>query len=117
VIRFPRAASWTAAILLAALFVLIGASKLGAPSAMRWGARFARWGYPAGTERVVGVLEIAGGIGLLVPKGRRVAGAMLIAIMIGALLTHLLHAEFPRVLPPLILGVVLAALVAIDSRR
>ena len=115
-IRLPRAASWTVAILLAVLFVLIGASKLGTPSAMRWGARFARWGYPAGTERVVGVLEIVGGIGLLVPKGRRAAAAMLIAIMIGALLTHLFHGEGSRVIPPLILGA-LAALITIDSRR
>jgi putative oxidoreductase len=117
VTRIPRAASWALAILLAVLFVLIGASKLGMPSAVRWGARFARWGYPAGTERVVGMLEIAGGIGLLVPKGRRVAGAVLIAIMIGALLTHLRHAEVPRLIPPLVLGWALAALMTRPKHR
>jgi len=89
--------------------------KLGRPSAMRWSARLAHWGYPRGAERVVGVLEILGGLGLLIPKVRRPAAVTLIALMIGALLTHLFHGEFARVIVPLILGG-LAFLVGMDRR-
>jgi putative oxidoreductase len=92
------------AVVLAAAFVLAGASKLSGPSAARWSERFARWGFPARAHYVVGVLEILGGLGLLVPRTRRVAAATLIVIMIGALSTHLVNGEAPRVVPPLVLG-------------
>ena len=51
-----------------------------------------------------GILEIVGGIGLLITKARRAAAAMLVALMIGAVFTHLLSAEPMRLLPPLVLG-------------
>jgi uncharacterized membrane protein YphA (DoxX/SURF4 family) len=109
-IKLPRAALWACAIFLAVAFVLVGMSKLSGPSATRWNDRFVQWGYPASARPVVGVLEILGGLGLLFTGSRRVAAAMLIVLMIGAVLTHLLQAEFTRLLPPLILGG-LAALV------
>ena len=71
---------------------------------MRWSERFAHWGYAAGVQYVVGVFEILGGLGVLIPKWRRAAGAILVGLMTGALCTHLLNAEFPRVIPPLVLG-------------
>jgi len=104
VMKLPRAAVWAAAIFLAVAFVLVGISKVRGPSAMRWGERFVHWGYPAGAERIVGVLEILAGVGVLMPKWRRAAAATLVALMIGALCTHLVHAEFLRLIPPLVLG-------------
>src|SRR5215468_8154428 len=104
VVRFPTAAVWTCAIVLAAAFVLVGTSKMAGPSAMRWAARFAQWGYPAGAQYVIGVLEILGGLGVLIPRVRRVASAILMALMIGALCTHAVQREFPRLIPPLALG-------------
>jgi uncharacterized membrane protein YphA (DoxX/SURF4 family) len=74
------------------------------PFDLRWTARFAGWGYPAGMAAVVGVLEILGGLGVLVPKVRRPAAWLLIALMLRAAGTHALTAEFARVLPPLVLG-------------
>ena len=103
-IRLPRAAAWACAIFLAVAFVFVGISKLDGPSAMRWAERFAHWGYPEDAQYVVGVFEILGGLGVLIPKWRRVAGATLIGLMIGALCTHLVNAEFLRVIPPLVLG-------------
>src|SRR5438093_4142366 len=102
--KVPRAAVWAAAIFLAVAFVVIGISKVRGPSAMRWGERFVHWGYPAGAERIVGVLEMLAGVGVLVPKLRRAAAATLFVLMIGALCTHLVHAEFLRLIPPLVLG-------------
>ena len=103
-ITLPRAAVWACAIFLAVAFVFVGMSKLEGPSAMRWTERFVQWGYPANTQYVIGVLEILGGVGVLIPKWRRAAAATLIALMIGALATHAVHAEFPRLIPPLVLG-------------
>src|SRR5213592_4448394 len=80
-------AIWIATILLALVFVLVGSSKLAGPSAVRWAARF------------VGMLEIVAGIALLVPRARRPAAAVIVATMIGALMTHLVHGEFSRVIP------------------
>ena len=102
--RLRRMAVWAGAIFLAAAFVLAGVLKLEGASALRWAERFEHWGYPANVHYVVGVLEILGGIGVLVPRWRRAASLMLAALMIGAICTHIVHAEFPRVIPPLVLG-------------
>ena len=104
VITLPRAVVWACAIFLAVAFVFAGFLKLEGPSAIRWSERFVHWGYPAHFHYVVGVLEILGGLGVLIPKWRRAAAATLVALMIGALGTHVVHAEFPRVVPPLVLG-------------
>ncbi len=65
--RLPGAAVWVCAIFLAVAFVLAGISKLEGPSALRWGERFADWGFPANTQYVSGVAQIIGGIGVLTP--------------------------------------------------
>jgi len=104
VITLPRAAVWTCAIFLAVAFVFAGILKLEGPSAVRWAERFVQWGYPANAQNVIGVLEILGGVGVLIPRWRRAAAASLVVLMIGALGTHAVHAEFPRLIPPLILG-------------
>ena len=104
VISIPRAAVWACGALLAVAFVFSGMSKLAGPSAMRWAERFAGWGYPDNAQYVVGVLEILGGLGVLIPKWRRGAAAILVALMIGALGTHAVNAEFSRLIPPLVLG-------------
>jgi len=102
--RLPRAAVWALAIVLALVFVLVGGSKLQGPSAVRWSERFANWGYPAGAGAVVGAVEILAGLGLLIPASRRAAAAVLAVLMAGAFLTHLVHGEFLRVVPTLVLG-------------
>jgi putative oxidoreductase len=103
-IRLPRAAVWAVAIFLAVAFVAFGISKLEGASAMRWTERFRHWGYPENAQYVVGVFEILGGLGVLIPRWRRTASLTLGALMIGALCTHVVNAEFPRVIPPLVLG-------------
>ena len=95
---------WVGAISLAVAFVAVGVSKLAGASAMRWAERFANWGYPATASYVVGVFEILGGLGLLFPRWRRAASLVLGGLMVGALATHVVHAEFSRVIPPLVLG-------------
>jgi putative oxidoreductase len=89
---------WLLQILMAAAFVLIGVVKFVDPS---WARNFARWGYPDGFYMVIGALEAAGGLALLVPRLTSYSAAMLSVIMIGASLTHWLHGEMARITPPL----------------
>jgi len=99
-----RIAVWGSAVLLATGFVAVGFSKLWGASAMRWAERFQQWGYPASAHYAVGVLEMLGGIGVLIPRWRPAAALMLATIMIGALCTHIVNGELQRVIPPLVLG-------------
>jgi putative oxidoreductase len=117
VIRLPRAAVWTCAIVMAIAFVFVGVSKLEGPSAMRWTERFEGWGYPAHAQYVVGAFEILGGFGVLIPRWRRAAAAILVALMIGALCTHAVHAEFMRLIPPVVLGVLAFLLYSLPVPR
>ena len=94
-----RAAVWACAIFLAGAFVSVGISKLEGPSAMRWTERFVDWGYPANAQYVIGVLEILGGLGVLIPKWRRAAAATLVALTIGALGTHAVPAPHSAACP------------------
>ena len=77
-------ALWIVQILAAAAFVAIGLGKFGDPS---WARNFARWGYPDGFYMVIGVLEIAGGLLLLVPKVTSYAAALLAVILVAAAVT------------------------------
>lgn len=103
----PRAVVWTILILVASLFVMVGFSKFAGPSSIRWAERFAHWGYPVALRYVVGALEMLGGIGLVLPATTRPAAAALMVVMAGALYTHLSHGEMPRVVPPLVLGLLI----------
>ena len=103
----PRnAIVWSCAIALAVVFGLTGTSKLIGAASARWAERFALWGYPAGTSYLVGVAEILGAAGVLLRRSRRIAAVTLMVIMAGAALTHVIHGELPRVIPPLVLGAV-----------
>lgn len=83
---------WILPVLTGLLFLAAGASKFAGPA---WPANFARWGFPNGFYLVTGILEIAGGLALIVPRFRMVAGAVLAAVMVGAVVTTLAHGE-PR---------------------
>lgn len=90
--------SWVLVVLVAALYTLAGVAKLtGAAS-----GNFAGWGYPAWFALVIGILETAGAIGLLIPVTMRWAAYGLTIVMVGAAYTHLASAEGLQVLRPVI---------------
>jgi uncharacterized membrane protein YphA (DoxX/SURF4 family) len=79
--------------LLALVFFASGGAKL---AALEFETEaFARWGYPPWFMYLTGVLEVAGAIGLLLPRLATLAAACLAALMIGAVATHAMHAEWP----------------------
>ena len=95
--------SWVLAGLLALAFLAGAAGKLTGAATRT----FAHWGYPAWFARLIGVLELAGAIGLLIPKTTRFAVLGLTAIMFGAAYTHLANHEGIQVLRPIIFLAVL----------
>lgn len=96
--------TWLLSIALALFFAAQGLSKLWGTTAEVWSSRFLNWGYPPGFHFVVGVVELVSGLALLLPWSRRAGAFTLMLVMVGALFTHLIHGELPRVIPALILG-------------
>ncbi len=94
---------WILVALLAAGYGLAALGKLtGAQTEM-----FSGWGYPAWFAMLIGVLELAGALGLLIPKTTRYAILGLTGIMLGAGYTHLANGEGVQVLRPVIFLAVL----------
>ena len=55
---------------------------------------FTKWGIPLWMMHFIGASELAGAIGLLVPRTRPAAAFALSLLMIGGLVTHLTHGEY-----------------------
>ena len=106
-------ALWIVDILAAAAFVAIGLAKFVSPA---WAIKFERWGYPDGFYMVIGALELAGGVLLLVPRVSSYAAALLGVILVGAAATHALHGETTRVAAPL-MWLAVMTLIGVARRR
>jgi len=65
---------------------------------------FTTWGIPFWMMHVIGASELAGAIGLLVPRTRLAAAYALFLLMVGGLLTHLTHGEYLFALMPVAYG-------------
>jgi hypothetical protein len=65
---------------------------------------FTTWGIPLWMMHVIGASELAGAIGLLVPRTRFAAAYALFLLMAGGLLTHLTHGEYLFALMPIVYG-------------
>ena len=101
--------TWVLQGLLALLFLAASAGKVaGNPQVAEM---FEVWGYPAWFLLAIGILELAGAVGLLIPRTAGLAALGLIAIMIGAAYTHLANGEGLQVLRPILFMLPLAAIV------
>ena len=92
--RKINAILWTVQVLLAALFLFAGGMKLVAPPEMLKGPGIQ---FPVEFLRFIGVCELAGGLGLILPGLLRIrtgltplAAAGLVVIMVGAVATTLI---------------------------
>jgi hypothetical protein len=99
------------AVLLAAVFLLVGSAKLAAVPAMREAA--AHVGMTVTHYRLLGALEVAAAVGLL--AGLRftalgvAASAGLVLLMVGAVVVHLRSGDpATRCLPAVVVGVLAA---------
>ncbi len=101
--RAKTISSWVLVAVLAAGYLLSVLGKLTGAATQR----FEGWGYAPWFATVVGVVEVSGALGLLVPKLTRAAILGLTGLMIGASYTHIANAEGAQVLRPLIFLAVL----------
>ena len=100
--------TWIGRALLALVFVSAGLSKLFGDPVMV--AMFDQIGAGQWLRHLVGALEVAGAVGVLVPRLSALAATGLVLLMVGATVTNLAVLDAPP-WSPLVL-VVVAALVA-----
>ena len=98
--------------LLALLFVVAGVPKLLGLGSIA--ADFARMGYSTGFRLLIGALEFAGGLALLVDSVALYGAGLLLVIMVGATWTLVTVGESP--VPPIVVGTLLMILVAARAR-
>ena len=102
--RNVKIATWVVSGLLTALYLFAGFGKVSsAPEAVE---TFTRYGHTDSFRMFIGACEMAGAIGLWIPRLAFWAAAGLIVIMLGAVYTHVTNAEAP------FLPIVAAALLA-----
>jgi putative oxidoreductase len=101
---------WTVQVLLAVMFVLVALPKLlGDPTAV---AGFKTIGFGQWFRYLTGVCELAGAIGLLIPRLSGLAAIGLVGLMVGATLTNLflVPGAAPVAVVTVLLGVVFAVI-------
>ena len=108
---------WTAQIILAALFIMAGGSKIVTPGDQLM-AMMKDAPIPLGLARFIGVAEAAGGIGMILPALTRimpiltpVAAVGLVVVMVLACGFNLMHGQLGAAVATVVLGL-LAAYVA-----
>src|SRR5437867_427236 len=83
---------WILSVLLAAVFATTGISKLVGREPIGLQAAAMR-GFPTWIRSVVGIVELAGALALLVPPVASIAAAMLALLMIPATITQWISGE------------------------
>lgn len=79
--------------ILAVIFLTSGGAKLASlPFEVE---AFARWGYSPAFMYLTGVLEVAGAVGLFLPRLSALSSLCLSGLMVGAIATHAIHDEWP----------------------
>ena len=106
-----KIAMWIISVLLAALFLFAGLTKL-----LMHAKMLAQWVYAPWFLTVVGVCETLGGIGLLIRRVAALAAACLCGIMIGAVYTLVAH-HMNKELPTPILVFILLMVVIFLRRK
>lgn len=106
---------WTVQVLLAALFLFAGVMKLVLPLAALKGGPVE---FPGAFLRFIGVAEVLGGLGLILPGITRiktgltpVAAGGLVIIMVGATVTTIVGGALAPALIPMIVGALSALVV------
>ena len=106
------AAAWIPGILLALIFVPAGLAKFRDDSG--WARAFAHWGFPVWFRVLIGVLEVGAAALVLVPhrlvpRAAPLGAAIVIAVMLGGMATHVVR-DGGRHLTSEVVPIVLASL-------
>src|SRR5262245_27558178 len=102
VVLAGRVLVWVLSIGLAFIFLMAGVPKLaGAEAHIR---HFAVWGYPDWFRLVVGAIETASALSVLVPRFAWIGAGALMVIMAGATYTHVIRVPAEAGRAPFTLG-------------
>ena len=113
---------WIAQVLLAAIFLVTGTTKLTQPR-LKMAAGPMRWAADVTDRqfRTIGLLEVLGAIGLILPAALGIAPLLtslaavgLVLVMAGAIYTHVRYDESERLAVPIVV-LALALFVAIEG--
>lgn len=96
-----RTLVWAIILILSTVYLAASLPKLGGFGF--FDARFERWGYPHWFEMVIGILEAAAAIFLILPSTTVYAAGVLGIIMLGAIFTHLFFGQAILAIIPLIM--------------
>jgi uncharacterized membrane protein YphA (DoxX/SURF4 family) len=103
-----RIGIWSLRILLALAFVFFGIIKFPSDDGSMWVRTFERIGFGQWFRYFTGVVEILGGVLLLVPRATLIVVVLLAPTMVGALLSHIFIFGFQ---PASVVVVILLALI------
>jgi uncharacterized membrane protein YphA (DoxX/SURF4 family) len=115
-------ALWIVQVLLAAIFLVTGMTKLTQPR-LKMAAGPMRWAADVSDAqfRAIGLVEVLGAIGLIVPAALGIAPLLtplaavgLVLTMVGAIRTHVRYAESERLAVPIAV-LALALFVAVEG--
>ncbi|HTK64418.1 MAG TPA: DoxX family protein [Pseudonocardia sp.] len=106
---------WILQVLGAAIFIFAGYSKLKGDAQQIEG--FEAMGLGVAGMYIVGVLEIAGAVGLLLPGVAGFAGICLVALMVGATIATIGMMGFGPLVAVPVVTLILAAVIAWGRRR
>lgn len=107
-------ALWVVSCLVSALFLFAGGTKLLMPAQTR--AAFATFGYSAWFATFIGVCELLGGLGLLIPRLAALASACLSIIMLGAVYTVASHRQYLQAAMPVVVFILLVCICSLRIR-
>lgn len=88
--------SWILFVIIGLVYMLVGVGKF-SPSASQM---FIDWQLHPRLAPVIGILEIVGGVTLIVPRTTRFGLIILSVVMTGAAITHFANAEYLSLLRP-----------------
>jgi putative oxidoreductase len=91
-------ALWVLSVLVAAMFLFAGGTKLVMADQIK--PMFVKFGYAAWFATFIGICELLGGIGVLIPRVAGLAAACLSVIMVGAVYTVVSHQMYKDAMVP-----------------
>lgn len=100
---------WVLAAMLILVFVRAGLDKFDGSSG--WARAFTFWGYPVWFRILIGVLEIGAALLLLWPRTAAYGAAIIIAVMLGGMGTHVFVEHRPSRVTSELLHVIFASVV------
>lgn len=106
---------WVLAALLITVFVPAGWDKFDASSG--WAKAFRFWGYPVWFRVLIGVLEIAAALLLVWPRTAAYGAAIIIAVMVGGMGTHVFLEHRPSRVTSELLHFIFASVVFVGRWR